>query len=45
MLLLATFVNSLKSITILDTVGHNILLERLENMVGISGDALKWFTS
>ena len=28
-----------------DTVVHKILLERLENMVGISGDALKWFKS
>ncbi len=26
-----------------DTVDHNILLERLENWVGLSGLALKWF--
>ncbi len=28
-----------------DTVYHNILLERLENWVGLSGMALKWFRS
>ncbi|KAL6455951.1 hypothetical protein MHYP_G00358020 [Metynnis hypsauchen] len=28
-----------------DTTDHNILLERLENMVGISGTALSWFKS
>ncbi len=28
-----------------DTVDHNILLERLENWVGLSGMALKWFMS
>ncbi len=28
-----------------DTVDHNILLERLENCVGLSGMALKWFRS
>ncbi len=28
-----------------DTVDHNILLERLENWVGLSGMALKWFSS
>ncbi len=28
-----------------DTVDHNILLERLENWVGLSGLALKWFRS
>ncbi len=28
-----------------DTVDHNILLERLENWVGLSGMALKWFKS
>ncbi len=28
-----------------DTVDHNILLERLENWVGLSGMALKWFRS
>ncbi len=28
-----------------DTVNHNILLERLENWVGLSGMALKWFRS
>ncbi|KAL6458609.1 hypothetical protein MHYP_G00320810 [Metynnis hypsauchen] len=28
-----------------DTIDHNILLERLENMVGISGTALSWFKS
>ncbi len=26
-----------------DTVDHNMLLERLENWVGLSGMALKWF--
>ncbi len=28
-----------------DTVDHNILLERLENWVGLSGMALKWLRS
>ncbi len=28
-----------------DTVDHNILIERLENWVGLSGMALKWFRS
>ncbi len=28
-----------------DIVDHNILLERLENWVGLSGMALKWFRS
>ena len=28
-----------------DTVDHNILLKRLENMVGVTGDALAWFKS
>ncbi len=28
-----------------DTVDHNILLQRLENWVGLSGMALKWFRS
>ncbi len=28
-----------------DTVGQNILLNRLENFVGISGSALAWFKS
>ncbi len=28
-----------------DTVDHNILLERLENWLGLSGMALKWFRS
>ena len=28
-----------------DTIDHNILLERLENMVGITGTALSWFKS
>ncbi len=28
-----------------DTVDHNMLLERLENWVGLSGMALKWFRS
>ncbi len=28
-----------------DTIGHNILLNRLENFVGISGRALAWFKS
>ncbi len=30
---------------VFDTVDHNILLERLENWVGLSGMALKWFRS
>ncbi len=29
----------------IDTIGHNILLNRLENFVGISGSALAWFKS
>ncbi len=28
-----------------DTIDHNILLNRLENSVGISGSALAWFNS
>jgi len=28
-----------------DTIDHNILLNRLENYVGISGSALAWFKS
>uniref|UniRef100_A0AAR2KLX4 Reverse transcriptase domain-containing protein n=1 Tax=Pygocentrus nattereri TaxID=42514 RepID=A0AAR2KLX4_PYGNA len=28
-----------------DTIDHNILLERLENMVGVTGTALSWFRS
>uniref|UniRef100_A0AAR2IX88 Reverse transcriptase domain-containing protein n=1 Tax=Pygocentrus nattereri TaxID=42514 RepID=A0AAR2IX88_PYGNA len=28
-----------------DTIDHNILLERLENMVGFTGTALSWFRS
>ncbi len=28
-----------------DTIGHNILLNRLENSVGISGSTLAWFKS
>ncbi len=28
-----------------DTINHNILLNRLENFVGISGSALAWFKS
>ncbi len=29
--------------TVFDTIDHNILLNRLENFVGISGSALAWF--
>uniref|UniRef100_A0A3B1K2F9 Reverse transcriptase domain-containing protein n=1 Tax=Astyanax mexicanus TaxID=7994 RepID=A0A3B1K2F9_ASTMX len=28
-----------------DTIDHNILIDRLENRVGISGTVLKWFSS
>ncbi len=28
-----------------DTIDHNILLNRLENFVGISGSAFAWFKS
>ncbi len=28
-----------------DTINHNILLNKLENYVGISGSALTWFKS
>ncbi len=28
--------------TVFDTIGHNILFNRLENFVGISGSALAW---
>ncbi len=28
-----------------DTIDHNIILNRLENSVGISGSALAWFKS
>ncbi len=28
-----------------NTIDHNILLNRLENFVGISGSALSWFKS
>ncbi len=28
-----------------DTIDHNVLLNRLENSVGISGSALAWFKS
>ncbi len=31
--------------TAFDTINHNILLNRLENFVGISGSALAWFKS
>ncbi len=30
---------------VFDTIDHNILLNRLENFVGISGSALAWFKS
>ncbi len=30
---------------VFDTIDHNILLNRLENSVGISGNALAWFKS
>ncbi len=30
---------------VFDTIGHNILLIRLENNIGISGSALEWFKS
>ena len=28
-----------------DTIDHNILLSRLQNRIGVSGQALNWFTS
>ncbi len=31
--------------TAFDTIDHNVLLNRLENVVGISGSALAWFKS
>ena len=31
--------------TVFDTVDHLILLDRLENLVGIHGQALAWFRS
>ncbi len=31
--------------TVFDTIGHNILFNRLENFVGISGSALAWLKS
>ncbi len=31
--------------TVFDTIDHNILLNRLENFVGINGSALAWFKS
>ncbi len=35
----------LDSSTAFDTIYHNILMNRLENIVGISGSALAWFKS
>ncbi len=35
----------LDSSTAFDTIDHNMLLNRLENFVGISGSALAWFKS
>ncbi len=31
--------------TAFDTIDHNILLNRLDNIVGINGSALAWFKS
>ncbi len=31
--------------TAFDTIDHNLLLNRLENVVGIGGSALAWFKS
>ncbi len=44
-LLLSSDRGCISLLVLLDTIDHNILLNRLENLVGISGSALAWFKS